>query len=206
MLEFVLAEHFRLAIHAALLFAVGLFVSWPVVHYRLDALAALPLAVFRAVLRLMGPSPGIARMTAVIFGFNGIAIFIYMASGLHPLLPKLFAVWTGMNVGLVVGMGREEALVEQARPRAGQWVPAARLTRLCGLLVLLLEMPSFWFSLAMGMSMGHAVRAGAAYADALGERAAAYAAIILPALLASALAESVTVRGSGAAEGQEPLT
>ncbi|MHC4788981.1 MAG: hypothetical protein ACYS8K_07230, partial [Planctomycetota bacterium] len=70
MIEFVFAVHLRLALRAALLFAVGLFAAWPVVRYRIKSLAALPMAVFRLVLRLIGPSPTIARMAGVIFGFN----------------------------------------------------------------------------------------------------------------------------------------
>jgi len=201
MLEYVFRDHMRLAIHAALLFAVGAFASWPVVHYRLWALARPALAVFRLVLRLLGRSPSLARTTAVIFGFNGVAIFLYMAAGFHPLLPKLFAIWTGINVCVVAAMAGAEGLMESARPARGQWVPPPRLGALCGLVVLLLELPCFWYALAMGMSMGHAVQSGgASYADALTVRAGAYAAVILPMLLLSAVAESVTVRGAGTQE------
>ena len=201
MLEYVFRDHMQLAIHAALLFAVGAFAAWPIVHYRLWALAWPALAVFRLVLRLLGRSPSLARTTAVIFGFNGVAIFLYMAAGFHPLLPKLFAIWTGINVCVVAAMAGEEGLMESSRPAPGQWVPPPRLGALCGLVVLLLELPCFWYALAMGMSMGHAVQSGeASYADALAARAGAYAAVILPMLLLSAVAESVTVRGAGARE------
>ena len=87
MLSFVFRDHARLALHAALLFAVGAFASWPVVHYRLSALARPAIVVFRLVVHLLGRSPSIARTTAVIFGFNGLVIFLYMASGVHAFLP-----------------------------------------------------------------------------------------------------------------------
>ncbi|MHC4481087.1 MAG: hypothetical protein ACYS1C_09005, partial [Planctomycetota bacterium] len=142
MIEFVFAVHLRLALHAALLFAVGLFAAWPVVRYRIKSLAALPMAVFRLVLRLIGPSPTIARMAGVIFGFNTVAIFIYMASGFHPLLPKVFGIWVGMNIGIVTALARhQEELLDTGRPEAGQWVPSAHLTGICGLMVLILELP-----------------------------------------------------------------
>ena len=198
MLEFVFRNHLRLAVHAALLFAVGLFISWPIVHYRLRALARLPLAIFRFVLRLIGPRPSIARIAGVIFCFNSVAIFIDMASGFHPLLPKLLGIWTGANVGMVAGLARQEGLAEPCEVGAGQWVPPARLVALCGLLTLVLELPSFWFALAMGMSLGHEVQSGSApYLSALAVRAGAYAAIVMPLLLLSALAEAVAVRGAG---------
>ncbi len=197
MLEFVLVNHFRLALDAALLFAVGLFASWPVVHYRLEGVARLPLALFRLVLRLIGRSPGVPRMTAVIWCFNSLTIFVYMASGFHPLLPKLFGIWTGMNIGVVLGMARhEEDLLQAGTPAPGQWVPPPLLATACGALVLVLELPCFWFSIAMGIGMGHAVESGQPYLSVLASRAAAYACVIVPVLAASAVCEAVAIRGS----------
>jgi hypothetical protein len=195
MLELVSA-HVELALHAALLFAVGLFTAWPVVRYRWTAVARPALSVFRAVLRLMGPSPSIARMAAVIFGFNATAIFLYMASGFHPMLPKVFGIWTGLNVAVIGAMAAREPADALGRPRPGQWRPPAWLALPCGLLVLALELPCFWVSLALGMSMGHAVQGGAPYLRALAPRAAAYACVIAPALVVSALAEAVAIRGA----------
>lgn len=197
MVEYVLRAHFRLAADSALLFAVGLFLSWPIVHYRLELLTRLPLAVFHLVLRLIGTSPSIARTAAVVFCFNSVVIFAYMASGFHPLLPKVFGIWIGMNVGIIIGMvGRRGALPHVGRPAAGQWVPPASLTAVCGALVLMLELPCFWFAVAMGISMGHTVQAGAEpYLSALALRAQAYLAVIVPALAVSAIAEAIAVRG-----------
>ena len=196
MLTFVLRDHFRLALHAALLFAAGLFASWPVVHYRLRAVSWLPMAVLRMIVRAFGASPSVARMAAVIGCFNTAAIFLYMASGVHPLLPKAFGVWTGLNVGVVMGMGRGVELMGRGAARQGQWVPSRPLTAACGLLVMALELPSFWFSIAMGISMGQAVAGGGQpYWQAVAERAAVYAAVIVPTLLVSAAAEAVAIRG-----------
>ena len=203
MVEFVFRDHLRLAGHAALLFAAGLFAAWPIVHYRLRGPARLPLAIFRLVLGLMGRSPSIARMAAVIFCFNTSAIFLYMSTGFHPLLPKVLCVWTGLNVGLIAGAARLGESRGPGRPGADQWTPPRGLTLLCGLLVLLLELPAFWFSIAMGISMGHAVQSGGSpYLGALAVRAGAYFALVAPALLVSALAEAVAVRGSA---GRAPL-
>jgi hypothetical protein len=206
MLSFVFRDHAKLALHAALLFTVGAFASWPVIHYRLSAVAQLPLAVFRLVVRLLGHSPSLAHMTGVIFGFNGTVIFLYMATGCHPLLPKLFGIWTGLNVCVVSALATEEGLMEPALPAPGQWAPPPGVGALCGLLVLVLELPCFWLALAMGMSMGHAVQSGAAsYGEALAVRTGAYGAVVLPLLLLSALAEAVALRGSGPRE-ERPAT
>ncbi|KPK62523.1 MAG: hypothetical protein AMK73_05955 [Planctomycetes bacterium SM23_32] len=195
MVEFVFVKHAGLALDAALLFVVGLFVAWPVVHYRLRTVAAPALAAFRLVLRLMGPSAGIPRMAAVIFGFNTCAIFLYMACGFHPLLPKAFAVWTGLNIGAVMGLGRREEEALSARAAPESWRPAPALTSVCAALVLVVELPCFWFGIAMGVGLGHEVQAGAAYAAALGDRAGPYFAVLAPLLLCSAVAESVAIRG-----------
>lgn len=199
MLRYVFSVHLRLAVHAALLFAVGLFVSWPIVHYRLRAVGWLPLAIFRLVVRLIGRSSSIVRSVAVIFGFNTLVIFTYMASGFLPLLPKLFGIWTGMDIGIVLGMARAGPFPGASQLRAGQWLPSRALTSFCGSLVLALELPCFWFSIAMGISMGHAAAAGAKpYAAALGARAAAYFSVIVPLLLCSAVAEAIAIRGMAA--------
>jgi hypothetical protein len=200
MYDFVFRQHFALAVDGFLLFVVGLFVAWPVLHYRLRGPAALPIAVFRVIVRVLGPAPSLARIAGTIFCFNSAAIFVDMASGWHPILPKLMAIWTGMNVGVVVGMARtDESLAAAPGRTPGQWVPPPRLAALCGALVLIVELSCFWFSIAMGISMGLHVQAGTEqYLAALGRRALAYVAVVMPLLLLSALAEAVTVRASSA--------
>jgi hypothetical protein len=199
MLDFVVRTHLRLALHAGLLFAVGIFVSWPIVHYRLRAVAWPAVQAFRLILRLVGPSPSIARTAAAIFLFNTIAIFVYMASGFHPLLPKVFGIWTGLNIGVIVSLAREGDFIQRSRPTPEQWRPPPRLVAVCGTMVLALELPCFWYSIAMGMSMGHAVQAGVQpYAAALETRAAAYVGVIVPLLLCSAVAEAIAIRGTAA--------
>ncbi len=206
MLEFLLRRHWRPALDALLLFVVGLFVSWPVVRYRLRALTWPPRAVFRFILRLMGRSPGIPRVGGVIFAYNATAIFIYMAAGFHPLVPKILGIWVGMNVGIVtLTMRQEGEAVEAFRPEPDQWRPPAVLSVPCGLVVLLLELPCFWFAIAMGISMGHRVQAGdASYFSALAMRAKVYLSLLVPALLVSGMAEAVAVRGSAAAAEETP--
>jgi hypothetical protein len=199
MLRFIFAEHRRLALHAMLLFAVGAFAAYPIVRYRWRLIAVPPLVLFRAVLRLVGRHPSILRTTAVIAGFNSLIMFLEMVSGWHPLLPKLFCVWTGMNVVLVMAMaGTEYDWAEEVlSPGAEQWTPPPVVSAVCGLLVLALELPCFWFSIGMGMRMGLNVQSGAmTYAEALAPRARAYLTVIVPLLTVSALAEALAIRGA----------
>jgi len=203
MYDFVFDKHLRLVLDAMLLFVVGLFVSWPVVRYRLHLVAKLPLAVFRAILRVMGRSPSLLRMSGVIFAFNSLVMFLYMASGFHRLLPMVLGICTGMNIGIIMGLGgHEEGAVAAMRPGPGQWTPRPELAAVCAPAVLLIELPCFWLSIAMGISMGHAVQSGAStYLAALAIRAQAYVTIVVPLLLVSAVAETVAVRGA-AADGE----
>jgi len=189
--------HGRLILHAALLFCVGLFAAAPVVRFRMRTVAWPALVVFRLILRLAGTSPGIVRLAAVIFGFNAPAMFLYMASGFHPMLPKIFGIWTGMNIAAVSAFVTRgiEPLPPMLRTEA-QWAPPSHLTSACSLLVLGLELPCFWLAIAMGMGMGNEVLGGTSYAAALAPRAVAYCALVVPTLLVSAIAEAIAVRGA----------
>jgi hypothetical protein len=198
MLRFLFSyAHLRLALDALILFVVGLFIAWPVVRYRLTVLARPAEAVLRLVLRAIGPSPPVVRLAGVIWLYNSTVIFIYMTTGWHPILPKIACIWVGMNIGVLMGMvQRQEDIIASLRPSPGQWRPGRRLALLCGALVSLVELPAFWLAIAMGISMGHAVQAGdAGYGAALAARAGAYGTVLVPALLVSALAEAVAIRG-----------
>jgi len=198
MIRYLVYDHFRLALHAGLLFAVGLFTSWPVIRYKLWSVAWLPRQIVRFIQFLMGPHPSILRMGAIIFAFNSTVMFLQMASGFHPFVPKLFGIWTGMNVAIMAAMaGSNERLLEMGRARSDQWLPPEGLTVFCGVLVLVLELPCYWYSLAMGMSLGHSVQGSSQeYLSGLAPRATAYVALIIPALLVSAFAEAIAVRSS----------
>ena len=200
LLEFVLVGHWRSALAAAVLFAGGLGLSLLLPRRAAGAVAWLPAQVLRFVLWLMGPAPGLARTAVVIWWFNSTAVFAYMAGGFHPVLPWAFAFWTGLNVGLLAtgAQGGAGARWRLRRP-PGAWVPPRALAAACGVAVLLLELPCFWYAIALGVGMGVEVQAGADYPEALSRAGAAYAQLIVPVLLVSAAAESVVVRGGASA-------
>ena len=199
-LEYIFVHHFWAGVDGALLFVVGVFLAFPVIRYDLKAVQWLPARIFHGVMRLIGRRPSIARMTAVIWMFNSTAIFIYMSSGIHPLLPKIFGIWTGLNVAIVGATAREESGEYADFGRAGpdQWQPPRALALVCAAAVLVLELPCFWFAIGMGMVLGNLLQAGPdAYLPTLAPRAAAYLQAIVPILLVSALAESIAIRASG---------
>jgi len=210
-----LSDHVWLGVLAAVLFVAGLGTAGPVVRHDYRPLMALPLWVVRLVLRVMGPNLPPLRTFALIFGFNCVAIFLYMLSGVLIVVPAAMAFLTGLHIGVVVlkageldlasGAERPPPPVQAAREgaRAPAWV------NFCGLLVLLLELPSFWISVGMGIGMARKLSAAGQYnldvARALvTERVDAYLMIIIPALFLSALAETAAIRGNARSKAAGP--
>ena len=197
LLDFVLKDHFGLAFMAALLSVSGALLAFPVVRWGPALFTKMPLALFRMVRMLMGTRPGLVRMGMVIFGFNGSAMFVYMASGVRPLLPCIIALLTGFNITVIMLLAEQTGIrLSGGGPVSARWVPGNRLTGLCGAAVLLLELPCFWYAIAMGVGMGRAVAEGrTGYTQALAIRADAYIHLILPVLLLSAICEVIAIRG-----------
>jgi len=211
-----LVDHMWLGVAAALLFVAGLATAGPVVRHDYRALMAFPLWLVKRVMRFIGSEMRALRVFLVIFLFNSVAIYLYMASGVLIVLPAAMAFLTGLNIGIVVLKGREGALAAieappdpAVAPRAPAGIP--RWVDLCGLVVLALELPSFWISVGLGIGMARKLSAAGQYTlgnmgALLAERSHAYWMIILPALLASAIAETVAIRGHARARsgGGEP--
>lgn len=198
----VLGDHIGLGAIAALLFVAGLGTAVPVVSSGVRWLMVVPLWLFRWVLRLIGPSFPPLRTFLVIFGFNAVAIFLYMVSGALIVLPAAVAFLTGMNIGVAVLKAGEVAPQMAALPadaaEAGEPPGGGLWVGVCSLAVLLLELPSFWLSVGMGIGLGRGLSHSYTLANLrtlLAPRAAAYASLIIPALLISALAETAAIRG-----------
>ena len=195
-----LSRHLEPGAYAAVLFFVGLVLSVPVVRLRLRAIEWVPRMLLRLVVRLMGPSPAVTRMALAIWLFNSAVMFLCMASGFHPSLPAVLCIWTGINVGLMAFRAATEgepALEALARPGAAAWRPPGWLAAAGGVLVLLIELPCFWYAVAMGVTLGWDVSQPATdYVEALAPRASVYLSVIVPALLLSAIAESLAIRGA----------
>jgi len=209
-----LYAHLGLGFLAALLFAAGLGTSMPVVRRDVRWLMALPMWVVRRVLRLIGAGFPPVRVFLVIFCFNTVAIFVYMASGVLIVLPALIAFLTGLNIGVIVLKAGDMELPSGERPLAETMGSEAEhevapWVSLCSLAVLVLELPSFWLSVGMGIRMGRELTKAGQYTLAnmsalLGERATAYCAIIIPVLFLSALAETAAIRGHVSAQREAP--
>ncbi len=175
-----LGDHLWLGAIAAVLFAAGVGTSAPVVRSNVRWLMALP-----------------------IFGFNASMICLYMLSGVLVVLPAAIAFLTGLNIGVIVLKSGEIELPGGERPLApvaAEETTAPPWVGLCSLAVLVLELPSFWISVGMGIGMGRHLAINGPYdwpsISALAiERLHAYWMVIIPVLFISALAETAAIRG-----------
>ena len=199
-LLFVFVQHFDLACGAALLFFVGALVAIPLGRRGSTLFTWLPLMLFRMVGRLLGAQPGMIRLWAVIFSFNGTAMALYMSSGFHPACPSIISLLTGYNIAVVLLLaGQREDLDDMTMSPADRWMPARWVAGLCGLAVILLELPCFWYSIAMGISLGQEIAADrTAYMQGIATRLRAYVCLILPILFVSAACEVIAIRGMSA--------
>lgn len=196
-LAFVLVQNFGLACGAALLFFVGVLLALPAARSGSAPLTWLPLFLFRVVLRLLGEEPGLARLCLVIFGFNGTAMLLYMASGFHPVIPAAVCLLTGYNIAAILLLaGEKRELGDLVVSPGARWTPPRWVAGLCGLAVLVVELPCFWYSIAMGIGLGLEIASGQTdYIQGFAPRLDAYLRVLLPALFASAMCESIAIRG-----------
>jgi hypothetical protein len=199
-LPFIFVQHFGLAVGAALLFLVGALLALPVVKRGSTLLTWLPVVLFRMVGRMLGKQPSITRLWSVIFGFNGTVMLLYMASGIHPAVPAAISMVTGYNIAAILLLaGQNKDFGDLAVSPGDRWVPARWAAGLCGLAVLILELPCFWYSIAMGIRLGQEIAAGeTSYVQGIAPRIDAYVTVILPALLVSAVCEAIAIRGMAA--------
>jgi hypothetical protein len=197
LVRFIFVDHESAALEAALLFGAGSLLAYPAVRLKLRSLTMFPLALFRLARCLVGTEAN-PRMALAIFGFNGTAMFLYMASGFHPAIPAAISLLTGFNIATILLWAGMDETRQDDEPIAppGRWMPGRRLATVCGLAVLLIELPCFAFAIAMGIRMGQDVLSGRmTYAQGFASRVEAYASVILPLLLVSAICETVAIRG-----------
>ncbi len=222
----VLGDHAGLAVVAAMLFVAGMATAPSVVRHDYRLLMAFPLWLVRVVMRTMGPKLPPLRVFTLIFAFNAAAIFLYMLSGVLIVVPAAMAFLTGLNIGVVMLKARELELPGLEPPAPSQEGPgedaptAPWWVNVCGMLVLALELPSFWLSVGMGIGMARKLSGPGQYTlemirGLVTERTHAYWMIVLPALFLSALAETAAIRGQlrakpngsgGAGDGDQEST
>ena len=173
----------------AIIFIAGGLCAIPVLRSQIRMLLALPAWFAKTLARIITARPSVPRLALFIFLFNGSAIFVYMLTGLIPWLPIPITFFTGLNVVAAGRLGKASLPPIQAERKVR---PSAVI---CAGLTFILELPCFWFAMAMGWTMKPHIMELMRGADAgpVRDRVLAYMIIILPVLAISALAEAYAV-------------
>ena len=183
-------EHTTYAVAAALLFAAGAVFSVPVLRRRIKFLLAFPRWFSALLARIIEARPSVAALALFIFAFNSVAIFVYMLFGLIPWFPVLIAFFTGLNVAAASVMGKSAIRrVGAAADRLGTGA------RVCAGVTFLLELPCFWYAMAMAAAFDVNIVDIFMGEDAASVvvRLRAYLQVLVPILAVSALAEAYAV-------------
>lgn len=196
--KFLIIDHFPLACEAFLWFFGGALLVIPSSRWKRNFCESTCRGILNLIKWLFGRDPGFFRTATTIFLFNGSAMLIYMSLGVRPEIPKLIASITGFTIALCFSMPREEGtILEINRPGFQQWLPSSYLTAICGILTVLLELPSFWYTIAMGISLGEEVlRSPYSYLVEHQLRVSVYSTTVLPVLFVSAICETVAIWGA----------
>ncbi len=93
--------NFRIFLFSILLFFVGYTLA-PFVYYRqLKILLAYPLWIARKLDKIAAKNWHPVALFIFIFSINLFSLFVDLISGYVPTLPFVFAVWTGLNIGVI---------------------------------------------------------------------------------------------------------
>jgi len=190
-----LGGHVGPAFWAMGVFAFGFLLAFVVTRLDVGSLLAIPTLLFRFGKKYLTPRLSPVLLFAFIFLFNSIVIFIYMLSGGFVVLPIVFALFTGLNVGVILLLDAREAMLEPPDPPGEVAAPRAWVGFLC-LFTVVVELSAFWLAIGMGMTLGnemHEAFAWATFVKAAGPRVLAYGLVLVPALALSAAAEATAV-------------
>jgi len=213
-----LKPHLGLTVCAAAVFILGFAGGISAVRNDMRLFLVFPRWLAAKLERIL-ELPGLG-LFAFIFFFNSIFIFIYMLTGaIHFGFTAAVDFLTGVNVAAITMIwkppeepaGRPPGEAEPERPPGDAPPATARGARIryiissvCGIMVLMLEMPAFWVSIAMGLSFGIIGPKEQTLTQQILIRAAVYVRFIVPMLLLSAAAEAVGIRCMEPIERKEP--
>jgi hypothetical protein len=195
-IEYLFVDHFFAACKAALFFFLGALAVVPLFRWYPDGCRKACGRLLRFVAKLFGSNPGFLRITSTIFLFNGTAMFVYMSTGAHPLLPSLIAATTGFTLTLCFTLPQEaESSLDFATVGPNDWLPSRPLAVAGGVATALIELPCFFYSIGMGITLGQEIACDRVpYLTGLETRARVYITIVLPLLLISAVSETIAIR------------
>ncbi len=171
----------RLILLAAVLFTLGLVLADSVLERNIRWLVAYPVWIYSKLDALLAHFSGMWMLFFFIVIFNTFNLFVGFLSGFLVVLPLLLAVWTGLNVGIVMRKS----------------VPSGSLLMLFLNPVAVFELPAGWISFSLGIEMGmlylqrhdfHAVW------ELFKERLVVFFWIVIPLLVVAGLIEAALIQ------------
>jgi len=157
------------------LFITGLFLSISVAKKEIKWLCWYPEWIWNKLKTFLEKQPGLGKLLLLIFILNSSSLFLNLMSGFVVVLPVIFAVLTGMNVGIIAYKegGTKAIILMFAAPNA------------------IFELPATWLSIALGIRLGLEMITNAANVGLLVSQILfIYLHAILPLLLIAALLEA----------------
>ncbi|MDL1972323.1 MAG: stage II sporulation protein M [Deltaproteobacteria bacterium] len=171
----------NLCLLASFLFCLGLILSPWVVRRNVRFFLFYPLWIWGLIKRHLKPEDPYLKIFFFIFSLNSISLLFNVLSGLFFVLPFIFAILLGMNVGIVLfkEIGKLDFLAIFLNP------------------VSLFELPAAWISISVGIKIGILLYpdfALSAIGEVLSKEMPVYIYVIIPLLIISGLIETTMIK------------
>jgi len=170
-----------LCLLASFLFCLGLILSPWIVRRNVRFFLFYPLWIWGLIKRHLKPEDPYLKIFFFIFSLNSISLLFNVLSGLFFVLPFIFAILLGMNVGIVLfkEIGKLDFLAIFLNP------------------VSLFELPAAWISISVGIKIGILLYpdfALSAIGEVLSKEIPVYIYVIIPLLIISGLIETTMIK------------
>ncbi len=171
----------KLCLLAFFLFCLGLILSPWIVRRNVRFFLFYPLWIWGLIKRHLKPEDPYLKIFFFIFSLNSISLLSNVLSGLFFVLPFIFAILLGMNVGIILfkEIGKLDFLAIFLNP------------------VSLFELPAAWISISVGIKIGILLYpdfALSAIGEVLSKEIPVYIYVIIPLLIISGLIETTMIK------------
>jgi len=171
----------KLCLLASFLFCLGLILSPWIVSRNVRFFLFYPLWIWGLIKRHLKPEDPYLKIFFFIFSLNSISLLSNVLSGLFFVLPFIFAILLGMNVGIILfkEIGKLDFLAIFLNP------------------VSLFELPAAWISISVGIKIGILLYPDftlSAIGEVLSKEIPVYIYVIIPLLIISGLIETTMIK------------
>lgn len=166
---------------SAVVFLLGVALTDAVIEQNIGWLLKYPTWMSKKLEGLLDRFNGMVFLFSFIFIFNSFNMFIGFTSGFLIVLPFILALWTGLNIGIILRNSIQEGniLLLMLNP------------------VALIELPAGWISFSLGIEMGMQYFITREYGTLpvlFKDRLLVFLWVVLPLLAISGLLEAAMIR------------